>query len=87
MHRLFITGHYKKSKGLNRFFLNDVSAYQIIPFDCVLNEIICYFDTLNNNDYLTLNVGRLGLAAWRADVVYSAPRKWALMSISTSSNG
>ena len=53
----FITGYYKKSKSSNRLFLNDVSTYQIIPFDCVLKEIVCYFHTLNNNDYqITLNV-------------------------------
>ena len=53
----FITGYYKKSKSSNRIFLNDVSTYQIIPFDCVLQEIVCYFYTLNNNDYqITLNV-------------------------------
>ena len=38
----FITGYYKKSKSSNRIFLNDVSTYQIIPFDCVLKEIVCY---------------------------------------------
>ena len=53
----FITGHYKKSKSSNRIFLNNVSTYQIIPFDCILNEIVCYLYTLNNNDYqITLNV-------------------------------
>ena len=53
----FITGYYKKLKSSNRIFLNDVSTYQIIPFDCVLQEIVCYFYTLNNNDYqITLNV-------------------------------
>ena len=53
----FITGYYKKSKSSNSIFLNDVSTYQIIPFDCVLQEIVCYFYTLNNNDYqITLNV-------------------------------
>ena len=47
----FITGYYKKSKNSNRIFLNDVSTYQIIPFDCVLKEIVCHFYTLNNNDH------------------------------------
>ena len=57
----FITGHYKKSKSSNRIFLNDVSAYQIIPFDCVLKEIVCHFYTLNNNDYqITLHVRSSG---------------------------
>ena len=57
----FITGYYKKSKSSNRIFLNDVSTYQIIPFDCVLQEIVCYFHTLNNNDYqITLNVRNSG---------------------------
>ena len=53
----FITGYYKKSKSSNRLFLNDVSTYQIIPYNCILNEIVCYFYTPNNNDYqITLNV-------------------------------
>ena len=57
----FITGYYKKSKSSNRIFLNDVSTYQIIPFDCVLQEIVCYFYTLNNNYYqITLNVRNSG---------------------------
>ena len=57
----FITGYYQKSKSSNRIFLNDVSTYQIIPFDCVLKEIVCYFYTLNNNDYqITLNVRSSG---------------------------
>ena len=57
----FITGFYKKSKSSNQIFLNDVSTYQIIPFDCVLNEIVCLFYTLNNNDYqITLNVRNSG---------------------------
>ena len=57
----FITRYYKKSKSSNRIFLNDVSTYQIIPFDCVLKEIVCHFHTLNNNDYqITLNVRNSG---------------------------
>ena len=57
----FITGYYKKSKSLNQIFLNDASSYKIIPFDCVLNEIVCHFYTLNNNDYqITLNVRNSG---------------------------
>ena len=57
----FITGYYKKSKNSNRIFLNDVSTYQIIPFDCVLKEIVCHFYTLNNNDHqITLNVKSRG---------------------------
>ena len=57
----FITGYYKKSKSSNRIFLNDVSTYKIIPFDCVLKEIVCYFYTPNNNDYqITLNVRSSG---------------------------
>ena len=38
----FITGFYKKSKSSNRLFLNDVSTYQIIPFDRVLNETVIF---------------------------------------------
>ena len=55
----FITGYYKKSKSSDRLFLIDVSTYQIIPYNCILNEIVCYFYTPNNNDYrITLNVKR-----------------------------
>ena len=56
-----ITGYYKKSKSSNRLFLNDVSTYQIIPYNCILNETVCYFYTPNNNDYrITLNVRSIG---------------------------
>ena len=59
----FITGYYKKSKSSNLIFLNDVSAYQIIPFDCILNEIVCYFPSHESNDYLiTLALNNLGLS-------------------------
>ena len=55
--QFFITGYHKKSKSSNRIFLNNVSTYQIIRYNCILNEIVCYFYTINNNDYLiTLNV-------------------------------
>ena len=34
----FITAYYKKSKDPTRLFMNEVSAYQIIPYDCRLTE-------------------------------------------------
>ena len=43
------------------FFITGYYTYQIIPFDCVLKEIVCHFYTLNNNDYqITLNVRNSG---------------------------
>ena len=46
----FITGYYKKSESSNRIFLNNVSTYQIIPYNCIEN--VCYFYTPNNKDSL-----------------------------------
>ena len=57
----FITAYYKKSKHHSRVFLNDVSSYQIIPYDCRLTEISCYFYDLQNLDFqITLNVRSSG---------------------------
>ena len=57
----FITAYYKKSKHNSRVFLNDVSSYQIIPYDCRLTEISCYFYHLQNLDFrITLNVRSSG---------------------------
>ena len=57
----FITAYYKKSKHHSRIFLNDVSSYQIIPYDCRLTEISCYFYDLQNLDFqITLNVRSSG---------------------------
>ena len=58
---------------------SSVLAFRVIPIGQAFKMTF-----LNG---IPLQVNRLGLAAWRADVVYSAPRKWALVSISTSSNG
>ena len=57
----FITAYYKKSKDTIKLFMNGVSPYQIIPYDCRLKEITCYFYNLDdNNDYLvTLNIEQL----------------------------
>ena len=57
----FITAYYKKSKRYSRVFLNDVSSYQIIPYDCGLTEISCYFYDIQNLDFqITLNVRSSG---------------------------
>ena len=37
--------------------MNEVSTYQIIPYDCRLTEISCYFYDLQNLDFrITLNI-------------------------------
>ena len=57
----FITAYYKKSKDPTRLFMNDVSSYQIIPYDCRLTEISCYFYNLQNLDFrITLNIRSSG---------------------------
>ena len=57
----FIAAYYKKSKHHSRVFLNDVSSYQIIPYDCRLTEISYYFYDLQNLDFqITLNVRSSG---------------------------
>ena len=40
----FIQGWYDQSKDSHGIYLNPVSVLQIIPFDCVLNKIVCYFE-------------------------------------------
>ena len=39
----FIQGWYEKAKDSHGIYLNPVNEFQIIPFDCVLNKIVCYF--------------------------------------------
>ena len=57
----FITAYYKKSKDPARLFMNEVSTYQIIPYDCRLTEISCYFYDLQNLDFrITLNMRSSG---------------------------
>ena len=54
----FITGYYDKSKHHNRIFLNGVNPFQIIPYDCTLSEISCYFYEEQRSDFqITLKVG------------------------------
>ena len=56
-----ITAYYKKSKDPTRLFMNEVSSYQIIPYDCRLTEISCYFYGLQNLDFrITLNIRSSG---------------------------
>ena len=53
----FVTAYFKKSKYPTRLFMNNVSTYQNIPYDCRLSEISCYFYDLQNLDFrITLNV-------------------------------
>ena len=57
----FITSYYKKSKDPTQLFMNEVSSYQIIPYDCRLTEISCYFYDLQNLDFrITLNIRTSG---------------------------
>ena len=39
----FITAYYKKSKDPARLFMNEVSTYQIIPYDCRLTRFLVIF--------------------------------------------
>ena len=32
-------------------FIKRISFYQIIPYDCVLNEIVCHFPPHKSNDF------------------------------------
>ena len=57
----FITGYYKKSKHPNRIFLNGVKHLQIIPYNCRLTEIACYFYATQSSDLqISLNVRSIG---------------------------
>ena len=41
--------------------MNEVSNFQIIPYDCCLTGISCYFDDLVNLDFrITLNIRSSG---------------------------
>ena len=56
----FITAYYKKSKDPARLFMNEVSTYQIIPYDCRLTEISCYFYGTQTDYSITLKIKSLG---------------------------
>ena len=57
----FITAYYKKSKNNVLLFMNEVSNFQIIPYDCRFTGISCYFDDLQNLDFrITLNIRSSG---------------------------
>ena len=57
----FITAYYKKIKNNVLLFMNEVSNFQIIPYDCRLTGISCYFDDLVNLDFrITLNIRSSG---------------------------
>ena len=57
----FITAYYKKSKSNTLLFMNEVSNFQIIHYDCRLTGISCYFDDLVNTDFrITLNIRSSG---------------------------
>ena len=57
----FITAYYKKSKNNVLLFMNEVSNFQIIPYDCRLTGISCYFDDLVDLDFrITLNIRSSG---------------------------
>ena len=57
----FITAFYEKSKDPARLFMNEVSTYQIIPYDCRLTEITCYFYDSQNLDFrITLKIRSSG---------------------------
>ena len=57
----FITAYYKKIKNNVLLFMNEVSNFQTIPYDCRLTGISCYFDDLVNLDFrITLNIRSSG---------------------------
>ena len=56
----FITAYYKKSKDPARLFMNEVSTYQIIPYDCRLTDISCYFYGTQTDYSITLKIKSLG---------------------------
>ena len=56
----FITAYYKKSKDPARLFMNEVSTYQIIPYDCRLTEITSYFYDSQTDYSNTLKIKSLG---------------------------
>ena len=56
----FITSYYKKTKDSTRLFMNEVSSYQIIPYDCRLTEISCYFYGSQTDYSITLKIKSLG---------------------------
>ena len=56
----FITSYYKKTKDSTRLFVNEVSSYQIIPYDCRLTEISCYFYGSQTDYSITLKIKSLG---------------------------
>ena len=56
----FINAYYKKSKDPARLFMNEVSTYQIIPYDCRLIEISCYFYGTQTDYSITLKIKSLG---------------------------
>ena len=56
----FITAYYKKTKDPARYFMNEVSTYQIIPHDCRLTDISCYFYGSPSDYSITLKIKSLG---------------------------
>ena len=56
----FITAYDKKSKDPARLFMNEVSTYQIIPYDCRLTEITSYFYDSQTDYSITLKIKSLG---------------------------
>ena len=62
----FITGYYNKSKHHNRIFLNGVNPLQIVPYNCRLNEISCYFYENQSSDFqINLKVRSDGQASMK----------------------
>ena len=56
----FITCYYKKTKDSTRLFMNEVSSYQIIPYDCSLKNISCYFYGSPTDYRINLKIKSLG---------------------------
>ena len=56
----FIQGWYEQAKNSHGIYLNPVAALQIIPFDCVLNEIVFYFSPNIRSISLVIGITILG---------------------------
>ena len=52
----FIPGWYEQAKDSNGIYLNPVSALQLIPFDCVLNGIVVWIESVNIPSRLAIDV-------------------------------
>ena len=68
----FITGYSKKTKNDNRILLSGEISNLVIPFDCVLKEIYCYFlNSHSKGRQVTLTIYR-GIYPIRSQTIHSS---------------